>query len=54
MLSGHQLRSFLVYPINSASSLALSLFPLLVGMRRKSALSRRDLSTDVFSISMEV
>lgn len=48
MLSGHQLRSILVYPVNSASSLPVSLFPLLAGMQRKSALSRRDLSMDVF------
>lgn len=52
LLSGHQLRSFLVYPINSASFLALSLFPLWVGMQRKSALTGHDLNTDVFSISM--
>lgn len=51
-LSGHQFRDILVHPINSASSLALSLSPLLVGMREKSALTRHDLNTGVFSLSM--
>lgn len=41
MLSGHQLRSGLVYPTNSANLLALSLFPVLGGMWRKSAWTRR-------------
>lgn len=54
MLSGHQLRSGLVYPTNSANLLTLSLFPVLDGMWRKSALTRYDLNTDVFSINMGV
>lgn len=54
MLSGHQLKSGLVYPINSASFLSLPPFPVLVGMWRKSALTRHDVNTDVFSINTEV
>lgn len=52
MLSGHQLRSILVYSINLASFLTLSVFPVLVGKWRKSVLTGHDLSTDVFLISL--
>lgn len=54
MLSGHQLKSGLLYRINSASFLSLPLFPVLVGMWRKSALTRHDVNTDVFSINIGV
>lgn len=54
LLSGHQLRSVLVYPINSASFLPLSLPCPLVGMERESALTRRDWSKDVFGRRMWV
>lgn len=51
MLSGHQLRSVLVYPINSASSLAP------VALSSWSECGENQLGggkADVFSISMEV
>lgn len=52
MLSGHRLKSGLVYRISPASFLSLLLFPVLVGMWRKSALTRHDVNTDVFSVNI--